>query len=42
MFKADGVIGGTAQKLGGPFAKDGVVGLVDFLSSPIPLCRRGE
>lgn len=28
MFKADGAIGGTADKVGGPFAKDGFVGLV--------------
>jgi hypothetical protein len=28
MFKADGAIGGTAEKVGGPFAKDGFVGLV--------------
>jgi hypothetical protein len=28
MFKADGAVGGTAEKVGGPFAKDGVVGLV--------------
>jgi len=26
MFKADGAVGGTAQKVGGPFDKDGVVG----------------
>jgi hypothetical protein len=28
MFKADGAIGGTADKVGGPFAKDGFVGCV--------------
>lgn len=28
MFKADGAIGGTADKVGGPFARDGFVGLV--------------
>ena len=34
MFKADGAIGGMAEKVGGPFAKDGFVGLVSsfFLS----------
>jgi hypothetical protein len=30
MFKADGAIGGTADKVGGPFAKDGFVGLVSL------------
>jgi hypothetical protein len=28
MCKVDGAIGGTADRVGGPFAKDGVVGLV--------------
>lgn len=35
MFKADGAIGGTAEKVGGPFAKDGFVGLVSFTFSPL-------
>jgi len=26
MFKADGPIGGTANKVGGPFAEDGAIG----------------
>jgi hypothetical protein len=30
MFKADGAIGGTADKVGGPFAKDGFVGCFPF------------
>lgn len=39
MFKADGAIGGTAEKVGGPFAKDGFVGLVSpFLSFSNSLC----
>ena len=33
MFNADGAIGGTAQKVGGPLAKDGVVG---FVSAFVP------
>jgi hypothetical protein len=32
MFKADGAIGGRAEKIGGPFAKDGLVGLVCLLN----------
>lgn len=35
MFKADGAIGGTAQKVGGPFAKDGFVGLVFTFFDPL-------
>jgi hypothetical protein len=35
MFKADGVIGGTVGKVGGPFAKDGIVGLVFLSSIPV-------
>ena len=31
MFKADGAIGGTAEKVGGPFARDGAVGSVVHL-----------
>jgi hypothetical protein len=44
MFKADGAIGGTAEKVGGPFAKDGFIGLVSpffvssFLAPPQILC----
>ena len=34
MFKADGAIGGTADKVGGPFAKDGFVGLVSPFTFP--------
>jgi hypothetical protein len=26
MFKADGAIGGTADKIGGPLSKDGAIG----------------
>ena len=26
MFNADGALGGTVQKLGGPFDKEGVIG----------------
>ncbi len=35
MFKADGAIGGTADKVGGPFAKDGFVGLVSPFHIPL-------
>jgi hypothetical protein len=37
MFKADGAIGGTAQKVGGEFAKDGLIGLVFPFFVPLQL-----
>lgn len=33
MFKADGAIGGTADKIGGPLAKDGAIRWVNTFSS---------
>jgi len=44
MFNADGAIGGTAQKVGGPLAKDGFVGFVSaFILSLIAfLCAVEE
>ncbi|KAF8866537.1 hypothetical protein BDZ45DRAFT_639785 [Acephala macrosclerotiorum] len=42
-FKADGAIGGTADKIGGPLAKDGVVGWVpSFSSSSSPFANLQE
>jgi hypothetical protein len=43
MFKADGAIGGTVEKIGGPFASDGIVGLVSpFLDPSFSLCQTTE
>jgi hypothetical protein len=43
MFKADGTIGGTAEKVGGPFARNGIVGLVSpFLHPSFSLCQTAE
>jgi hypothetical protein len=33
MFKADGAMGGTADKIGGPLAKDGAIGWVNSFPS---------
>jgi formyltetrahydrofolate synthetase len=38
MFKADGAIGGTVQKVGGPFANDGV-GCLSLIAHSFVLSR---